>query len=428
MAKTLPMIANFDDIPADALVPAAEQPYKIPAHWKWVWFGSVANFIGGGTPDKSVSSFWDGEILWASVKDLHHPRITRTINTITEEGLANSSTSLCDVGDLVLATRITPGKSAIATVPIAINQDLKIVKTQLLVPEYLQYYLNSQTCWFETNSSGSTVKGIRISSLALLPVPLAPLDIQHGIVRRIEQANVKINKVLGLLGDFVEAVSVRRAELIEAGVSGCLTQDWRETARLRPDSWKKTTLGESLKWSSGGTPSRKNPSYFSGSIPWLKSGELPDGYITTSEEHISEDAVSNSSAKIFPKNSVLIAMYGATIGKVGILQFDAATNQAIAAAMPSDCVKPEFLAYFLEAKRPNFIALGKGGAQANISQTIIKSFPLDLPTIEEQHVIVSRISKGISQLEKCASLVKQAIAELNFLKDKLRASALAGTM
>jgi type I restriction enzyme, S subunit len=101
-----------------------------------------------------------------------------------------------------------------------------------------------------------------------------------------------------------------------------------------PQGWVKTTLGDIAEWGSGGTPSRSYSEFYGGSIPWVKTGELNQGIIFDTEEKLTEDGLANSSAKIFPKNAVVVAMYGATIGKTAILGIDAATNQACAVGIP----------------------------------------------------------------------------------------------
>ena len=103
-----------------------------------------------------------------------------------------------------------------------------------------------------------------------------------------------------------------------------------------PLGWISATLQDVATWSSGGTPSRSKPAYYIGTIPWFKTGELGPRFLKASEEHISEEAVVSSSAKVFPKGSVALAMYGATIGKTSIFGIDAATNQACAVGIPDD--------------------------------------------------------------------------------------------
>ena len=162
-----------------------------------------------------------------------------------------------------------------------------------------------------------------------------------------------------------------------------------------PSSWAWTTLGEIGSWQSGATPSRMNKDYYGGNIPWLKTGDLNDGTITYIPEYISQRALEETSVRLNPKGSVLIAMYGATIGKIGILSFPATTNQACCACYEYS-INQMFLFYFLLANRENFIAMGGGGAQPNISKEKIISTNMPLPPLKEQERIVAEIERWLS--------------------------------
>ena len=165
-----------------------------------------------------------------------------------------------------------------------------------------------------------------------------------------------------------------------------------------PSSWVWTTLGEIGNWQSGATPSRLRKDYYGGNIPWLKTGDLNDGYISDITEYITETALKETSVKLNPKDSVLIAMYGATIGKVGILSFPATTNQACCACTDY-LVKKMYLFYFLLANREKFIAMGGGGAQPNISKEKIVSTLIPLPPKQEQSRIVEGIEHWLSLVD-----------------------------
>lgn len=148
---------------------------------------------------------------------------------------------------------------------------------------------------------------------------------------------------------------------------------------------------------SGGTPNRGIPEYYNGNIPWVKSGELKDDLITTCDEYITESGMKNSSAKLFPKGTLLVAMYGANIGKTGILDFEATTNQAVCAIFPKIDISRDYLYWYFKQQRIDFIAVGKGGAQPNISQTIINNASIVVPDDKVQKKIVNfleRIEKG----------------------------------
>ncbi len=142
-------------------------------------------------------------------------------------------------------------------------------------------------------------------------------------------------------------------------------------------------------FTSGGTPSRKRPEYFeNGTIPWVRTKELNDGIITEVEEFITPEALKNSSAKVLPKNTVLLAMYGATVGKLGVLGFESSCNQACAAMVPKDgVVDYRYLYYLLLNHRELIISQATGGAQQNLSGELIKGFTFDFPTYKEQEAI-----------------------------------------
>jgi len=187
------------------------------------------------------------------------------------------------------------------------------------------------------------------------------------------------------------------------------------------------SLEDVAKWSSGGTPSRAKPSFYLGNIPWIKTGELGARLLKNTEEHISEEALASSSAKIFPIGSVALAMYGATIGKTSILGVEAATNQACAVGIP-DAVSSEFLYYFLISEERAFVDAGKGGAQPNISQSIVKAWPLLLPPLGEQTRIVAKLEELLSDLDAGVAELKAAQKKLAQYRQSLLKAAVEGAL
>ena len=176
-----------------------------------------------------------------------------------------------------------------------------------------------------------------------------------------------------------------------------------------PENWVWVKLEYIAQWGSGGTPSRNKKEYYNGTIKWIKTGELKNEIIFDTEEKITESGLKKSSAKLFPKNSVAVAMYGATIGQIGILGVEAATNQACAVAIPhKDILDHVYLFYYLISEKDNFIKLGKGGAQPNISQTIIKNYKSPLPPFGEQNRIVRKLSSMLAKLKEARELVQEA--------------------
>ncbi|MHC1720879.1 MAG: restriction endonuclease subunit S [Clostridiaceae bacterium] len=157
----------------------------------------------------------------------------------------------------------------------------------------------------------------------------------------------------------------------------------------------KKKIGEICKISSGGTPSRQNNEYYeNGTIKWIKTGDLKNKNLYDASEYITEDALNNSSAKLFPPETVLIAMYGATIGACSILKTEAASNQACAALLPSEYYIPEFMYYYITFRKKDIVSKAVGGAQPNISAGFLKEYEIPLPPLETQKKIVEALDKA----------------------------------
>lgn len=195
-----------------------------------------------------------------------------------------------------------------------------------------------------------------------------------------------------------------------------------------PKHWQLKKLGEACHTTSGGTPNRSNPKYYQGNIPWVKSGELDKGLILDTEEKISEDAIKNSSAKIFPKGTLLIALYGATIGKLAFLGIDAATNQAVCGIYKNENIDSNYLYNFLSYKKPTLVKQGIGGAQPNISQGILKNLDIPLPPLPEQHAIVSKIEELFSELDNGKRQLQTALQQLKVYRQSLLKWAFEGKL
>lgn len=195
-----------------------------------------------------------------------------------------------------------------------------------------------------------------------------------------------------------------------------------------PKHWEIKKLGEVCHTTSGGTPSRGNNTYYTGSIPWVKSGELDKGLITDTEEKITQEAIDNSSAKIFPKGTLLIALYGATIGKLAFLGVDAATNQAVCGIYKNENIDSNYLFNFLFYKKPSLVKQGIGGAQPNISQGILKNLEIPIPPIPEQQAIVAKIEELLSDLENGKQQLQTAQQQLKVYRQSLLKWAFEGKL
>ena len=213
----------------------------------------------------------------------------------------------------------------------------------------------------------------------------------------------------------------------EERLQAALVPDWEWPYKL-PGNWCWTRMQEIAQWGSGGTPSRKVSEYYNGDISWVKTGELNDDYIFETEEHITQEAISHSSAKIYPTDTVVIAMYGATIGKVGILGIPAATNQACACAIVKPSTDYKYLFYYAQSQKDDFIKKGKGGAQPNISQEIIKFHQFPLPPLAEQQRIVDRIESLFAKLDEAKEKAQAVVDSFETRKAAILHKAFTGEL
>ena len=189
-----------------------------------------------------------------------------------------------------------------------------------------------------------------------------------------------------------------------------------------PKDWEIDIIGNLCKTASGGTPSRSNLSFYNGDIKWFTTGELNDGYLYDSIEHINKEALNNSSAKLFDTGTVLMAMYGATIGKLGVLTQAATTNQACCAFEHSSILSL-YLFYYLLFKRKAIIELGCGAGQPNISQDIIKSILLFYPSNKEEQ---QRIVTCLNDIDTLLSILDKKIEKKNLIKQGALQQLLTG--
>jgi type I restriction enzyme S subunit len=175
-----------------------------------------------------------------------------------------------------------------------------------------------------------------------------------------------------------------------------------------PDGWSWATLYDVAAWGSGGTPSRSTTSFYGGGIPWAVIGDLNDSTVVSTAESISDEAIASSSAKLVQPGTLLLAMYG-SIGKLGIAGVPMATNQAIAFAVPDDrLMDGRYLFHYLRSQRGALNRAGKGATQKNISQSILRTWPLPVPPRSEQERIVAVLEEHLSRVDAAETAARSA--------------------
>ena len=228
--------------------------------------------------------------------------------------------------------------------------------------------------------------------------------IQEQTLEYQQQVVLKLDKV-------TELISLRKEQL--AKLDQLVKSRFIE---LFDNKYSTVKIGDVFKTTSGGTPSKAHPEYYEGgTIPWLSSGEVNAGIISSVKNHITKAGVDNSSAKMIPENSVVIAMYGATAGQVGLLRVATTTNQAVCSVLPNDSYVPEYLYYAIKSKKDWMISQCAGGAQPNISQGIIRQMEI----IDAPRELQQQFSTFVEHTDKLKLAIQQSLDKLETLKKSL---------
>ena len=433
-----------------------EIPFEIPDSWEWVRLGSICEIARGGSPRPIKQFLTDDPngINWIKIGDSDKggKYINETKEKIIPEGMSKSR--FVHRGDFLLTNSMSFGRPYILNVDGCVHDGWLVLSGYQTAydKDFLYYLLASSFAYYQFCEvvSGAVVKNLNSDKVACALFPLPPINEQHRIVAKIEELLPYIERygkaeehlttlnttfpealkksilqeaVQGKLvpqdpddepaSVLLERIRVEKQKLIKAGKikkskheSVIVTRDKipyeiidgkkrciaDEVPFEIPEGWEWCRLGFIGEWGSGATPSRTNKEYYQGNIPWLKTGDLNDGIITNIPEKITELALKKTSVRLNPVGSVLIAMYGATIGKLGILAIPATTNQACCACKPI-IINNKYLFYFLMSHKETFTKKAEGGAQPNISKEKIVSTLFPLPPLAEQKRIVEKIEE-----------------------------------
>jgi len=420
-----------------------EISFEIPETWKWVRLGDsldvrdgthdTPKYVAKGYPLVTSKNLKNGIIDFDNCKyisELDYIKISERSKVDRNDILF---AMIGSIGNPVLV--LTDTKFSIKNMALFKNI------SSIIDMRYLLWFLFFSQETMKKKASGGVQSFVSLKFLREFLFPLPPLAEQQRIVEKIEELLPLIERyekawtrleelnkkfpldmqkaILGqaIKGKLVEqrveegtghelfeAIQEEKKNLIEEGKLKKqkelpdITAD--ENPFEIPDTWKWVRLGEIGDWGSGATPSRTNPEYYGGDIPWLKTGDLTDGYIYDVPEYITGLALERTSVRLNPKGSILIAMYGATIGKLGILTKAMTTNQACCACIVFPSIYNLYLFYFLLANRTTFIKKGEGGAQPNISKEKIVNTLIPLPPLAEQKRIVEKIEELLPLVEK----------------------------
>ena len=269
--------------------------------------------------------------------------------------------------------------------------------TNLIVPKFLYYFCVNYN--FLRHNKATTLPSLVKSDLLEILMPVPSQAVQRQIVMELDKIN--------------ELIELKRKQLkdLETLAQSLFYEMFGDPIE-NPQGWDMKQIQEFAKTTAGGTPSKSHPEYYNGGkIPWLRSGEVCKMNISNTELCITDLGMQNSSAKLVPVNSVVVAMYGATAAQVGVIRSEMTLNQAICAIFPNSHTKPIFLYFCLSGLKESLLKVAHGAAQPNISQAIIKSTKIILPPISMQE----EFSVRVEAIEGQKRVIESTISDLEVL-------------
>ena len=367
-----------------------------PQGWKEIKLADAFNTSSGATPLSTEASYYEnGTIPWINSGELASPYIYDTTNFISQAGFDNSSTEIYPIDTVLVAMYgATAGKASLLKMEACTNQAIcAILPNKDYSSTFLKYSIDTLYDHLVGLSSGSARDNLSQAALKKLKLIMPPtkdeqnklVSILASIDRKIE-LNRAINQNLEAMAKqlydywFVQFDFPNEEGKPYKSSGGKMV--WNEKLKREiPEGWDMSLIKDIAITYSGGTPKSTNVEYYdNGEIAWINSGELNSPIITTTTNYITKCGLENSSAKLYPSNSILVAMYGATAGKVSLLTFEACSNQAVCGVIPKVENMLYYVYFHISSLYSHFITLSTGSARDNISQNTIKNILLPIPT------------------------------------------------
>lgn len=394
--------------------------------------GELGTIVTGKTPKTDVKEYWDGDIPFITPTDVSGYDTyyqTETERYITALGASRQKTTVIPSNSVcVTCIGSTVGKSCLSVRTSITNQQINtIIPNKGNDYRYILYLLRYNLPYIQLIGGGSG-SGTPIISKNKFSKFKFLVETDLSVQQRIAS-------ILSAYDKLIENNN-KRIRILEKMAEN-LYKEWFVRFRFPghenvpmenglPKGWRRVKISKSLHTCSGGTPSRSHREYYdNGEIQWVKTGEIQDSVIINTEECITELGVKKSSAKILPRNTLLLAMYGVNVGKVGILAQNMACNQAACAFLPDNenssfC----YLFYFLKSIREYLLLIGFGAAQQNLSQALIGNIRIVLP---EKEVILQYESQA-GKIMDCITKIKVQNANLARQRDRLLPRLMSGKL
>lgn len=344
-------------------------------------------------------------------------------------------------GDLLVTKDGTIGKVAKVVnldKPACLNSGIFVVKQTKGVFEqnYLYWVLFSNQLkeFVGFNSTGSTIAHLYQNVFENMPLTVPTLTEQKAIASYLDYKVGQIDASISAINTQLDDLKSYRQSIISEAVTKGLNPDTPmkdsgvEWIGEIPESWDCTKLGWIyMNMGSGTTPDTNNLNYYSeDGVNWLQTGDLNDSEVIMTSKHVTELAIKERGMKLYPAGSIVIAMYGATIGKVGLLKIETTTNQACCVLPNVDNMYNRYVFYTVQSSKTALLAKSAGGGQPNISQTIIKEHKIPIPSLDEQFVIADYLDSKTSKIDTAIKSLEAQRDDLNTLKQSIISEAVTG--
>ncbi len=393
--------------------------------WEIKKLGEVCEVIGGGTPSKANAKFYDGDIYWATVRDMKGEVITDTEHKITKDAVKNSSTNIIPKGNVIIATRVGLGKVCLIESDTAINQDLRGIvpknKSEVSVG-FLFQWLKSISHLIVEEGTGATVQGVKLPFIKELRIPLPPLPEQRRIVSILDEAFIAIAKAKAN----AEQNLKNAKELFESYLQGVFENGNWEEKRLE-EICILISKGSSPKWQ--GIKYVDEPG-----VLFVTSENVGENTLLLEKRKYVEEKFNISDKKSILKNGdVLTNIVGASIGRTAIFDLDdiANINQAVCLIRCSqEFLFNEYLMYLLNSPftKQHLHDNEVNNARANLSLGFFRSLSIPLPELSEQKKIVEKIKEFHIETDKLESIYQNKINDLEELKKSVLQKAFSGEL
>ena len=384
---------------------------SLPKGWEIKKLGEVVDLIGGGTPSKKNLKFYEGNILWATVRDMRSEIISDTEFKITEEAVKKSSTNIIPKGNVIIATRVGLGKVCIIENDTAINQDLRGLvpkKSKQLDNRFLFYWFKSISHLIVEEGTGATVQGVKLPFVKDLKIPVPPLPEQQRIVSILDECFAAIDKAKAN----AEQNLNNAKELFESYLHEVFTK--------KGDGWEEKKLGEVCEYD-------KKQNIHKG-LPYvgLEHIESNSGRFLGS----IEPQEVKSSTFHFDEQHVLYGRLRPYLNKVLLPNFEGHCSTEIFPVKPNKQVKREFLFYWLIAGSTvkKIDATWTGARMPRANMNLVLDFDFDFPPLKEQQTIVRQLDALRAETQKLEAVYQQKIADLEELKKSILQKAFAGEL